>query len=100
MIPFPLLFCFKLPGINTIRIPIISDYVSAHPRRPMPMRYRAFHGMTICILCMCVMLIGFLIKKATDNFRPPPPIFVGAMLWSCAQSCSSTSILAGDLMKR
>lgn len=101
MIPFPLLLICKLPLINKIPIPILSDYLS-NKRGPMPNRYLMSHISTICTSCICVMLMGYMINKAASRFppRPPPPIFIPIIMWMCLQSCSSASVLAGDVVKR
>ena len=101
MIPFPLLLICKLPLINRIPIPFLSDYLS-NKRRPMPNMYLMSHISTICTSCICVMLMGYMINKAASRFppRPPPPIFIPMIMWLCLQSCSSASVLATDVVKR
>ena len=101
MIPFPLLLICKLPLINRIPIPFLSDYLS-NKRRPMPNMYLMSHISTICTSCICVMLMGYMINKAASRFppRPPPPIFIPIIMWLCLQSCSSASVLATDVVKR
>ena len=101
MIPFPLLLICKLPLINKIPIPFLSDYLS-NKRGPMPNTYLMSHISTICTSCICVMLMGYMINKAASRFppRPPPPIFIPIISWLCLQSCSSASVLATDVVKR
>ena len=101
MLPFPLLLICKLPYINKINIPYLSDYLS-NKSKPMPNSYLATHISTICTSCICVMLLIYMINKAGSRFppRPPPPIVWPAMGWLCLQSCSSASVLATDVMKR
>lgn len=101
MIPFPLLLICKLPLINKIPLPFLSDYLS-NKRGPMPNTYLMSHISTICTSCICVMLMGYMINKAASRFppRPPPPIFIPIIMWLCLQSCSSASVLATDVVKR
>lgn len=101
MLPFPLLLICKLPLINRIPIPFLSDYLS-NKRRPMPNKYLMSHISTICTSCICVMLMGYMINRAASKFppRPPPPIFIPMIMWLCLQSCSSASVLATDVVKR
>ena len=101
MLPFPLLLICKLPLINKIPIPFLSDYLS-NKKRPMPNQYLMSHISTICTSCICVMLMGYMINKAASSFppRPPPPIIFPMILWLCIQSCSSASVLATDVVKR
>lgn len=101
MIPFPLLLICKLPLINKIPIPFLSDYLS-NKKGPMPNQYLMFHISTICTSCICVMLMGYMINKATSSFPPklPPPMIFPMIAWLCLQSCSSASVLATDVVKR
>jgi len=101
MFPFPILLCCKLPIINKIPIPFLSDYLS-NKTKPMGNMYLMTHITTILSSCVCVILMLYMINKAASRFppRPPPPIFIPIIFWMCSQSCSSASILAGDVVKR
>jgi hypothetical protein len=43
-----------------------------------------------------------MINKAASSFPPklPPPMIFPMIGWLCLQSCSSASVLAGDVLKR